>query len=180
MAAVSTKPVVLTDSRTDAAEGAIDLRRVQLGKAPDGRLRAAITASEAFTAEDLVAEKGGPPGSICLRLYTVTTEIERSIPEHLACVTADAAGEKLRGSVLKERANDLPTRTGTVSVSRSSDTTIVLRFSQSSIGKPASVRFSAEATRPGCVRTSCVDAAPTPPKVGTFTLREPAATTNRP
>ncbi len=143
-------------------------------------MRAVVTAAGEWTSKDLVARDGGPPGSICLRLYTVTTKIETTVPEHLVCVTADADGERLRGSVLKERPNDLPERMGTASISRSSKKSVTLKFSQTSIGKPATVRFAAEATRAGCVRTSCVDAAPTPPKVGTFKLREPSATTNRP
>jgi len=172
--------VVVTDSATDAADGAIDVRRVQLGKAPDGRLRAVITAAGEWSTADLVARDGGPPGSLCMRLYTVATKVEGAVPEHLVCVTADRAGEKLRASVLKERPNDLPEHTAVATVSRSSEKSVVIKFSQTSIGKPASVRFAAESTRAGCVRTSCVDAAPTPPRVGTFKLREPAATTNRP
>lgn len=153
---------------------------MQLGKGTDGRMRAVVTATDEWSPEDLVARDGGPPGSICLRLYTVTTKIEGAVPEHLVCVTADGAGEKLRGSVLKERPNDLPERMATATVSRSSEKSVTLKFSQTSIGRPATVRFAAESTRAGCVRTSCVDAAPTPPRVGTFKLREPEATTNRP
>jgi len=177
---VSTKPVVVRDSSTDAADGAIDVSRVQLARGSDGRLRGAITASDSWTADDLVAAKGGPPGSLCLRLYVTSTKVERSVPEYLVCVTANAGGDKLRGSVLKERPNDLPQRVGTAVVSRSSGRTVVVKFSQTSIGRPATVRFAAESTRPGCVRTSCVDAAPNPPKVGTLKLREPSATTNQP
>lgn len=180
VAATSTKPVVVRDSPTDAADGAIDLTRAQLGRSKDGRLRAAITAAQAWTTKDLVAAKGGPPGSLCLRLYTIGTRVEGVVPSHLACVTADKAGKKLEGAVLRERPNDLPERVALASVSRSSSRTVVVKFSQTSIGRPATVRFAAESTRAGCVRTSCVDAIPNPPTVGTVKLREPSATTNRP
>lgn len=171
---------MVRDSSTDAADGALDVTRVQLSRGTDGRLRGAITASDDWGAEDLVAAKGGPPGSLCLRLYVTSASVERSVPEHLVCVTADASGDKLRGSVLKERPNDLPQRVAAAAVSRSSKRTVVVKFSQTSIGRPATVRFAAESTRPGCVRTSCVDAAPDPPKVGTLKLRKPSATTNQP
>lgn len=180
LAAISTKPVVVRDGASDAADGAIDLTRAQLGRSTDGRLRAAITAADAWGVKDLVAAKGGPPGSLCLRLYTVGDDVEGVVPAHLACVTADKAGRKLEGVVLKERPNDFPERVAFASVSRSSTRTVVVKFSQSSIGRPATVRFAAESTRAGCTRTSCVDAAPGPPAVGTVKLREPSATTNRP
>ena len=180
VAAISTKPVVVRDKGTDAADGAIDLTRVQLGRSKDGRLRGAVTAADAWTTKALVATKGGPPGSICLRLYTVGDAVEGVVPGHLACVTADKTGKKLQGTVLKERANDLPERVAFASVSRSSTRTVVVKFSQSSIGRPATLRFAAESTRAGCIRTSCVDAAPDPPAVGTVKLREPSATTNQP
>jgi len=180
VAAISTKPVVVRDSAQDAADDALDLTRAQLGRSKDGRLRGAITAADPWSTKDLVAAKGGPPGSVCLRLYTVGNKVEGVVPAHLACVTADKAGKRLRGVVLKERPNNLPQRVGTASVSRSSSRTVVMKFSQSAIGRPATVRFAAESTRAGCIRTSCVDAAPDPPRVGTVKLREPSATTNRP
>ncbi|WP_372790504.1 hypothetical protein [Paraconexibacter sp.] len=180
VAAISTRPVVVRDSRTDAASKAIDLMRVQLGRASDGRLRAAVTATESWAPKDLVASKGGPPGSICLRLYTGGSKVEGVVPDYLVCITATKSGKKLRGSVLRERTNDFPERVTGAKVTRSSKRTVVVKFSQSSIGKPATVRFSAESTRAGCTRTSCVDAAPNLPTVGTVKLREPSATTNRP
>ncbi len=96
------------------------------------------------------------------------------------CVTATSNGQRLRGAVLRERTNNFPERVAGATVTRSSKRTVVVKFSQSSIGKPATVRFAAESTRAGCSRTSCVDAAPNVPKVGTLKLREPSATTNRP
>lgn len=180
IAAVSTKPVVVKDAAGDAATGALDVTRVQLGRSADGRLRGVITTSGPWRTGDLVARDGGPPGSLCLRLYTAAGTVEGAVPTHLACVSADRAGRRLRGVVLRERPNALPERSGTAVVSRASTRSVVLRFSQSAIGRPATVRFAAESLRAGCIRTSCVDAAPDGQKVGTLKLREPEATTNRP
>ena len=57
-------------------------------------------------------------------------------PDYLICTTANADGA-LRGSILKQRANKLPERTGGADVSRPSARTVTLRFSQTAIGKPA-------------------------------------------
>lgn len=177
---MSTKPVVVKDDAGDAASGALDVTRVQLGRSSDGRLRGVITTAEPWKTGDLVARDGGPPGSLCLRLYATGEKVDGAVPSHLACVSADRAGRRLRGVVLRERPNALPERAGALAVSRASTRSIVLRFAQSAIGRPATVRFAAESLRAGCVRTSCVDAAPDAQTVGTLKLREPEATTNRP
>ncbi len=177
--AQSTGRVVVTDSRTDAASGAIDLTRVQLERASDGRLRAAVTAAADWTASDLVARDGGPPGSVCLRLYDRSDSVSGVVPDHLVCVTS-ADGRRYTGTVLEERPNALPRRVASARVTRSSRRSVVMRFSQSSVGRPDTIRFSAESTRPGCARPSCIDAAPNLPSSGRLKLREPSATTNRP
>ena len=73
--------------------GMADLTRVQLGRAADGRLRAALTLAAAWRTADLLArptrEPPAPPGSVCLRLWTVSAT--RGAPaDYLACVTSDA------------------------------------------------------------------------------------------
>jgi hypothetical protein len=69
-AADTPSPTVVKDPK-DAGAGASDLTRVQLGFTNDRRLRAALTTATAWVAKDLLA-KEGPPGSLCLRLWTVT------------------------------------------------------------------------------------------------------------
>src|SRR4051794_30433393 len=148
--------------------GGLDLTRVQLGRARDGRLRAALTLAAPWRMRDLPADDG-PPGSLCLRMWT-TTKGPGTFPDFLLCVTADARGRHLRGDVLVERDGALQ-RVAGAALARSSLRTVVARFSQSAIGRPASVRFAAEATPPGCPRAACIDTAPNAPTVATLTLR---------
>jgi len=117
---------------------------------------------------DLPADDG-PPGSLCLRMWTTTTQAG-TFPDFLLCITADARGRHMRGDVLVEREGALQ-RVGGAALARSSLRTVVARFSQSAIGRPARVRFAGEATPPGCPRPACVDTAPNAPAVGTLTLR---------
>src|SRR5215212_4075648 len=58
-------PVVARDP-VDTA-GGLDLTRVQLSRAPDGRLRAALTLATPWRMRDLPADDG-PPGALCVRL----------------------------------------------------------------------------------------------------------------
>jgi hypothetical protein len=148
--------------------GGLDLTRVQLGRAPDGRLRAALTLAAPWRMRDLPADDG-PPGSLCLRMWTTTT-VPGTFPDFLLCITADARGRHMRGDVLAERDGALQ-RVAGATLARSSLRTVVARFSQSAIGRPARVRFAGEATPPGCPRPACVDTAPNAPAVATLTLR---------
>jgi hypothetical protein len=173
-AAAPGDPVVVREGR-DARAGGLDLTRVQLGRAADGRLRGALTLAAGWTAATLVAraEPPNPPGSVCLRLWTVSAT--RGAPaDFLVCVTADRSGRRLRAGVLREGADGLLERVAPALVGRTSSRTVTLRFSQTAIGRPARVRFAAEATRPGCVRTSCVDTAPDAPATATLVLRRRA------
>jgi hypothetical protein len=159
-------PVVVRDP-VDTA-GGVDLTRVQLGRAPDGRLRAAITLAAPWRMRDLPADDG-PPGSLCLRMWTTTTA-PGTFPDRLLCITADAQGRHLRGDVLVERGGAL-VRVARATLARTSLRTVVARFSQSALGRPARVRFAAEATAPGCAQPACVDTAPNAPTLATLTLR---------
>lgn len=172
VAAQSGGPVVVRDGR-DARSGMADLTRVQLGRASDGRLRGALTLAAAWRTADLLpaadAEPPAPPGSLCLRLWTVSST--RGTPaDFLACVTSDARGGRMRGAVLREGGDSL-VRVASAAVSRTSARTVTLRFAQSAVGRPARIRFAGETTRPGCVRTSCVDTAPDAPRTATLVLR---------
>jgi hypothetical protein len=172
LAATAPKPVKSADPRGDVSS-TLDLTRVSLTRGSDGRLRASITLAAAWDAKALVPEGGGVPGSVCLKTWTTNVPPDTT-PEYLVCVTADADGA-LRGSVLRERANKLPERVAGADVSRPSTRTVTLRFSQTSLGRPATVHVAAESTRPGCPRVSCIDTAPDAPKTLTYKLR--AATT---
>jgi hypothetical protein len=168
-AAEAPSPTVVKDAK-DAGGGATDLTRVQLGLTSDRRLRAAITSATGWVAKDLLA-KEGPPGSLCLRLWTVTKP-GAAPPDYLACITARQDGETTRGTVFKTKAGEPLTRVAGAIVGRTSERTVTLRFSQTAVGRPATIRFAAEATKPGCARVSCVDTAPEAPKTATFKVRE--------
>ena len=168
-AAQAPSPTVVKDAK-DAGAGAPDLTRVQVGLTSDRRLRAALTTAVGWVAKDLLA-KEGPPGSLCLRLWTVTKP-GAAPPDYLVCVTARQDGETTRGTVFKTKAGEQPTRVAGAIVGRTSERTVTLRFSQTAVGRPATVRFAAEATKPGCARVSCVDTAPDAPKTATFKVRE--------
>jgi hypothetical protein len=173
-AATSTapRPQVARDAKGDVADGSLDLTRVSLKRTSDGRLQASLTLASAWDGTDPLASSG-PPGSLCLKAWTTTTPPD-TIPDWLVCVTADRDGA-LRGSILQERANKLPARTAGADVTQPSERTVTLRFSQTAIGRPATLYVAAEATRPGCTRGSCVDLAPDAPKYLTFKLRETSA-----
>lgn len=167
-AAQAPSPTVVKDAK-DAGEGAPDLTRVQLGLTTDRRLRAALTLATGWVAKNLIASEG-PPGSLCLRLWTVTKP-GGAPPDFLVCVTPRQDEETTRGSVFKTQPGQQLTRVAGAIVGRTSDRTVTLRFSQTAVGKPATIRFAAEATKPGCARVSCVDTAPEAPKTATFRVR---------
>jgi hypothetical protein len=167
-AADAPSPVVVKDA-TDAVQGGPDITRVQLGVTSDRRLRIAVTLSAGWVARNLLAHQG-PPGSVCVRLWTVTTP-GAAPPDYLACATSRKDGETMRGTVFKTQPGQQLRRVAGATVGRTSDRTVTLRFTQTAVGRPPVIRFAAEATKPGCARVSCVDTAPDAPKTATFRLR---------
>jgi hypothetical protein len=167
-AADTPSPVVVKDAK-DAVAGAPDLTRVQLGLASDRRVRFAVTLAAPWQPKDLMAASG-PPGSLCVRLWTVTKP-GTTPPDYLVCATARADGETMRGTVFKTQPGAQLTKAGPAIVGRTSDRTMTLRFSQTVVGRPKTIDFIAEATKPGCTRVSCVDTTPEAPKTATFKLR---------
>jgi hypothetical protein len=162
------KTVAVRDAADDAATGGVELTRVSLGIADDGRLRAAITAAKAIDPKALLA-RSGPPGSVCLRLWTLTKPVGIP-PDYLVCVTANKDG-KLRATISAEQVDAQPRRVGPAQLTRSGSRTLVLKFGRSTVGSPKSrISFAAEATKTGCIRVSCVDTAPDAPKTGTLRL----------
>jgi hypothetical protein len=167
-AADAPSPTVVKDAK-DALQGAPDITRAQLGMTSDRRIRVALTLAVGWVARDLIANQG-PPGSLCVRLWTVTKP-GAAPPDYLACITPRKDAETTHGSVMKTSAGEAPQRVATAIVGRTSDRTVTMRFSQTAVGKPKTIRFAAEATKPGCARVSCVDTAPDAPKTATFRVR---------
>ena len=167
-AADTPSPTVVKDAK-DAVAGAPALTRAQLGLSSDRRVRIALTLAAPWQPKDLVAPEG-PPGSLCARLWTVTKP-GATPPDFLVCATARADGETMRGTVFKTQPGEELSRVGVAIVGRTSDRTMTLRFSQTLVGRPRTIDFIAEATKPGCTRVSCVDTAPEAPKTATFRVR---------
>ena len=167
-AADTPSPTVVKDAK-DAVAGAPDLTRAQLGLSSDRRVRIALTLATPWQPKDLVAGEG-PPGSLCVRLWTVTKP-GTTPPDFLVCATSRADGETMRGTVFKSQPGEELARAGVAIVGRTSDRTMTLRFSQTVVGRPKTIDFIAEATKPGCTRVSCVDTTPEAPKTATFKLR---------
>lgn len=169
-AAAPSRTVVLSDPRGDAT-GALDMTRASLQRASDGRLRAVVTFAAKIAPEALLA-RSGPPGSACLRIWTDPDADPRAArPDRLVCLTARSEDE-LRGGVYEVRGAALPRRLAAASVKRTaSGRSVVIRFTQSSLARPARIRFAVESTRPGCARTSCIDTIPDRGAVRAFRLR---------
>jgi hypothetical protein len=171
VAAPGPKPVAVSDP-IDARAGAPDLIRVQLGVAPGNRLRAVLTFAAPWVPKDLLAADG-PPGSVCLRLWT-QTKPGAAPPDYLVCVSGRADGETARGSVLRLRPGRSLLRVARAVVGRTRINDATLRFSLAAVGSPRTIRFAAEATKPGCGRVSCVDTAPAAPATAVLRLRRAA------
>jgi len=161
---------VVRDPAGDAGSGGLDVARVSLGRAPDGRLRASVTMAKAWTPRDLLA-RSGPPGTICLRIWLGGRRPSASQPDYLVCATVGADNDRLRASVLHERSGRLPERVAGASATKPSARTAVLRFGQSAIGRPKVVRFAVETAPAGCRRLSCLDTAPDAPRSARLDLR---------
>jgi hypothetical protein len=167
-------PTFRKDSATDG-RGKLDIVRVAMSRGTDGRLRGEVTMEKAWTTADL-RTAAGASGSICLTLYTAR-EPGADPPDWLVCATPPKQGEELHGRVLRDRANGLPREVAAVTVTRPTARTVYLRFPQSAINRPPTVRFAAEAiTRAAkCPRPlGCRDTAPDAPGTGNLTLRATA------
>jgi len=161
---------VVRDPAGDVGTGGLDATRVSVGRAPDGRIRASVTMGAPWAPRDLLADSG-PPGSICLRAWLGGRRPSASQPDYLVCATVAANNERLKASVFRERAGQLPERVAGASATKPSARTAVLRFGQSALGRPAVLRFAVETAPGGCARLSCVDTAPDAPRSARVALR---------
>jgi hypothetical protein len=160
------RSVVANDAAGDVAT-APDLTRFALRAVGGGKVRASLTLAAPWKARSLRA-RTGPPGSLCVRLWTTSDPPDMG-PDYLVCATVRADGRRLRGSVLRERPNQLPERVASAKVTRPSTRTLRLFFAEAALGRPATLEAAAEATRAGCAAIECVDTAPDAP--GSLRLR---------
>jgi len=170
-ATAATAPVAVRDPMGDAGKGTLDIARVSLGRSADGRLRAAITMAKPWSPHDLLGRDGAPPGSLCVRMWLGGRSPASTRPDYLACATVAADNDKLKASVMHERSGDLPERVASATASKVSARTAVIRFSQTSIGRPSALRFVVEALPAGCSPLDCADDAPDAPHSARLVLR---------
>ena len=168
--AATSKTVEIPDPKADVT-GELDLQRVSLNLASDGRLRAVITLAGKASPSAMLAGTG-PPGSVCVKVWTVEeADPTATRADRLVCVTARSKDE-LRASVMSQTAPGLPVRVGSAAVRvNKSERSLVLRIAQSSLGRPKLIRFAVESTRPGCMRVSCIDQVPDKGLVRRFRIR---------
>jgi hypothetical protein len=151
--------ITVRDPRGDARTN-LDLQRASLKRTGRGGLQASMTFAAAVRPRDLRAPADGPPGSLCLRVWSdLEADPAATAPDRLVCVT-EARGNRLRGSVLRERPNATPERVGSARVARPSARSVRIDFAQSDLGSPARFRVAFETSRAGCFGASCVDRAP--------------------
>jgi hypothetical protein len=162
--------IVVRDPAGDVRARGLDVVRVSLGRAADGRVRASVTMGKPWAPRDLLA-KSGPPGTICLRAWLGGRRPSASQPDYLICATVAADNERLRASVLHERPGKLPERVAAATATKPSARSVVLRFGASAIGRPQVVRFAVETVRGGCQRLSCRDTAPDAPRSARYVFR---------
>jgi len=153
----------------DASDTPVVLDLQSASLTPRGsRLEAKLSFYDDWSAADLIAPSG-PPGSICLDVWTKRTPGQDG-PDFLVCATARSA-TRLTANVLKDNGDGLPARADSATVGVSGRT-LTLRFRPAAIGSPRRLRFAAEATQTlGCKRPrGCVDRAPNGSRTGSLTL----------
>jgi hypothetical protein len=167
--AAPSKPVFVRDAKGDVS-GKLDLQRLKLSLANE-RLRAVVTFAGRVAPADLFV-KQGPPGSICLRVWTAANaDPAASRPDRLVCVTARTK-KRLRATVLRQDDPGPPERVARASVAASkSGRSLVVAIAPRALGRPARIRYALESTRAGCELSSCIDTAPAAPKTRRFRLR---------
>jgi hypothetical protein len=172
-AVAATRIATAHDPRGDAP-GGLDIVRVALRRGDDGRLLGEMTMAAEWDAAALRGSgTGGAPASACLRIFT-RADPTAEPPDYLVCATPDAERDRYAGAVLRDPGDGPPRKVGKASISRPTPRTIYLRFAQSTVRRPATLRFSGEVTVPGsgCPPTlGCRDVAPDPPKTVKLNLR---------
>jgi len=124
---------------------------------------------------DLLLNRDGPPGSICVNAWTTNTPRERA-PNYDICITSDENGRELRATVTRHGGTGRVRRVGAADVEQASDRRLELRLDPDLIRRPRSVRWTAQAAvfSPGCPSiTGCEDWVPDRPETARTALRTP-------
>lgn len=152
------------DDRDDS-DGAVDIKLAtgSHNRAKD-ELVHVITTYDTFSPRRLL-NSDGPPGSVCVNIWTTRTPGDAA-PNYEACATAARTGRSWRGSLARNPDRGTPIRRGSVKVEQSSTRKLVIRIDPDRIRRPASYRWTMQATTfgDGCPRlTGCEDFAPDRP-----------------
>src|SRR5439155_19513968 len=164
------RATVVRDATGDVGQNGLDISKISVGRAPDGRVSATVTMGAPWSPRQLLSDTG-PPGSICLRAWLGGRRPSASQPDYLVCATVAANNERLKASVFHERAGRLPERVAGASATKPSARTAVLRFAQSALGHPDVLRFAIETAPGGGRRLACLDTAPDAPRSARLALR---------
>lgn len=124
---------------------------------------------------DLLLNRDGPPGSICVNAWTRRTPGEAA-PDYDVCITSEPRGRGLRATVARQGATGRVRRGGAAEVEQRSETRLVLRVDPDQLGRPRSLRWTLQAAvfSPGCPAfTGCEDYIPDRPRTARTRLRAP-------
>ena len=92
-------------------------------------------------------------------------------PDRLVCVTARSEDE-LRGGVYQQPGPGLPKRVADASAKlNKTGRSLIIRLSQSALGRPKRILVAVETTAPGCDRIGCIDSTPNDGSTRPFRLR---------
>jgi hypothetical protein len=121
------------------------------------RFHAGISPADLRNAID----EHGPPGSVCVSIWTRRTPWEAS-PNFDVCVTPDRGAHDLQASVSKLGPRGGVRRRGPASAELTSRRRLVVRFDPDLIRRPNAYRWSVEVTTfaRGCTSRGCKDFAP--------------------
>jgi len=123
-----------------------------------------------------LSQKGTPPGSVCVDIWTRSTPGE-SPADYEACATP-GKGSAWNGSIARKRDKGSQLRVGTMKVEQPSDTRLVMRIDPDDIKRPTSYKWRVQATTFGkdCKSSAgCPDYAPDRPDTAETKLGKPRA-----
>jgi len=155
--ATAVPAAAVTTRDTDDTPVLLDIERMAVNQVPSGRVTVRVSMFEAWSANVLSPGTSGPPGSVCLLVWT-RRPLDQA-PDYLVCATPRGPG-RLAGTVLREPTGaGLPRRVGAAVVTRPTSKSVELSFAPSDLGNPTLIRYVAEAAQPaGCPPPrGCVD-----------------------
>jgi hypothetical protein len=131
-----------------------------------------VSAHEDFAPDDLL-NRDGPPGSLCLNLWT-TREPGEDAPNYDVCVTSDKRGRVYRATIARHTRH--VRRVGSARVDQPDPKRLEIRFDPDRVRRPRSYRWVAQTATFGADcggPTGCEDFAPDRPDTSLTRLGTP-------